>query len=256
MKKVSNGSRLYVGNIPGSATKQEIIKIFEEHGKISDIDIKYNRNSNGTNYAFIEYENPKSAEKTILKRNGKKFKGYMLKVEYSIEKKNKEANDFNRSQYRVVVKNLPKVLKWKSIKEFLSKAGKLIYTHAENGITIAEYEDKESMLKAVNTLDRIIYNSKKKMYVRVLKDIPYDESDIDDNIEYNFSPFNKNDNLNKKFNFFSSSTSAKVNNYNDIIDDNSNNNSNNNNATIKKNKQNCGYSTNKNVKYESFKEKN
>ncbi|CDO65001.1 alternative splicing factor ASF-1, putative [Plasmodium reichenowi] len=194
MKKLINcGNRLYVGNIPGSATRQELIKIFEEYGKISDIDIKYNRNSNGTNYAFIEYENPKSAEKTIQKRNGKKFKGYMLKVEYSIEKKNRDLNDIYRSEYRVVVKHFPRF--FKNIKEFLSRAGKVLYIHKDNGLIIAEYEDKESMIKAISTLDRTIYNSKRKVYVRVFKDIPYDYSDVN-LIDYNmvFSS-TKNENI-------------------------------------------------------------
>ncbi|SBT77078.1 alternative splicing factor ASF-1, putative [Plasmodium ovale] len=148
MRKAVGGNRLYVGNIPGSATKQEIIKMFEEFGKITDIDIKYNRNSNGTNYAFIEYRNPKSAEKTIMKKNGKKYKGYILKVEYSIDKKNKESthnSDFYyRSHHCVIVKNFPRM----------------------------EYEDKESVLKAVATLDRTLYNPHVQMYVRVIEDMP------------------------------------------------------------------------------------
>ncbi|SCP04525.1 alternative splicing factor ASF-1, putative [Plasmodium ovale] len=176
MRKAVGGNRLYVGNIPGSATKQEIIKMFEEFGKITDIDIKYNRNSNGTNYAFIEYRNPKSAEKTIMKKNGKKYKGYILKVEYSIDKKNKESthnSDFYyRSHHGVIVKNFPRMVRCKSVSEFLSKAGRVLYTHFENGVTFAEYEDKESVLKAVATLDRTLYNPHVQMYVRVIEDMP------------------------------------------------------------------------------------
>ncbi|GAW80966.1 alternative splicing factor ASF-1 [Plasmodium gonderi] len=190
MKIRKKGNRIYVGNIPGSMSKEEIKKTFEEQGKIKEIDIKYNRNSNGTNYAFIEYEDYQSAEKTILKRNGQRLKGYMLKVEYSIDKNNKDGElgtDVNgirtlknRSKYRVVVKNFPKKIHLGSVKTFLTKAGKVIYTHFENGITIAEFENKEGMLRAVNTLDRIAYNSRRKVYVRVIKDLPFDDSDADD----------------------------------------------------------------------------
>ncbi|GAB66473.1 alternative splicing factor ASF-1 [Plasmodium cynomolgi strain B] len=173
MKAGKSGHRVYVGNIPGSMSKQDIIKTFEEYGKITEIDIKYNRNTNGTNYAFIEYENYRSAEKTIEKKNGQKLKGYMLKVEYSIDKKNKEGGDLlgagregiskgfmtnlrlpkNRSHYRVV-----------------------------DEITIAEYDSREGMVRAVKTLDRTLYNARRKVYVRVIKDLPYDDSDVDDSI--------------------------------------------------------------------------
>ncbi|CAG9476797.1 alternative splicing factor ASF-1, putative [Plasmodium vivax] len=205
MKAGKSGHRIYVGNIPGSMSKQEIIKAFEEFGKITEIDIKYNRNTNGTNYAFIEYESYKSAEKTIENKNGQKLKGYMLKVEYSIDKKNKEGGDLialggreavskglltnvrlpkNRSHYRVVVKNFPrKKIKLDGIKTFLMKAGKVIYTQLEDEITIAEYDCREGMLRAVNTLDRTMFNSTRKVYVRVLKDLPYDDSDADDSAQ-------------------------------------------------------------------------
>ncbi|EUD65444.1 hypothetical protein C922_04184 [Plasmodium inui San Antonio 1] len=202
MKDAKGGHRIYVGNIPASMSKQEIIKTFEEFGKITEIDIKYNRNTNGSNYAFIEYETYRSAEKTIEKRNGQKLKGYMLKVEHSIYKKNKEGDLIspgkegmskgfitnlrlpkNRSHYRVVVKNLPKrKIKLNYVKAFLMKAGKVIYTQLGDEITIAEYDSREGMLRAINTLDRTLYNSSRKVYVRVIKDLPFDDLYVDDSI--------------------------------------------------------------------------
>lgn len=202
MKAEKSGYRVYVGNIPGSTTKEEIIKAFQEFGKITGIDIKYNRNANGTNYAFIEYENYDSAKKTVQKKNGQNFMGNMLKVEYTNDKKNNEGNIIpvgkeklkgfmrnlrlprNRSNYRVVVKNFPKrKIQLDYVKKFLMKAGKVIHTQLEDEITIAEYDTKEGMLRAVNTLDRTLYNNRSKVYVRVIKDFPHDDSEVEDSIK-------------------------------------------------------------------------
>ncbi|SBT35192.1 alternative splicing factor ASF-1, putative (ASF1) [Plasmodium ovale wallikeri] len=75
----------------------------------------------------------------------------------------------------IIVLLLKIFLEWvkcKSVSEFLSKAGRVLYTHFENGVTFAEYEDKESVLKAVATLDRTLYNPHVQMYVRVIEDMP------------------------------------------------------------------------------------
>ncbi|KJP87639.1 hypothetical protein AK88_02667 [Plasmodium fragile] len=199
MKAGKSGHRVYVGNIPGSMNKQQIINEFEQFGRIKEIEIKYNRNNNGTNYAFIEYEDYQSAEKTVETKNGQNINGYILKVEYSVDKKKREG-DFiigtgrqgmsqgfimnlrlpkNRSHYRVVVKNFPKKkIQMGYVTTFLMKAGKVIYTQLNGEVTIAEYDCKEGMLRAVNTLDRTLYNPSRKLYVRVIKDLPCDDLDM------------------------------------------------------------------------------
>jgi hypothetical protein len=40
--------RLYVGNLPASGTRADLEKIFSEHGRITDIDVK-------GGFAFVEF---------------------------------------------------------------------------------------------------------------------------------------------------------------------------------------------------------
>jgi RNA recognition motif-containing protein len=70
------GSKLYVGNIGYTVTKEELETLFSEHGQVKDIRI-----IEGKGFGFVEMSNSAEAEKAQEALNGADFKGYTLKID-------------------------------------------------------------------------------------------------------------------------------------------------------------------------------
>jgi RNA recognition motif-containing protein len=67
--------KIYVGNIPFSATEQDIRDLFSEYGESISVKIKKSKE-----FGFIEVESEDNAKKAISELNGKLFKGKKLTV--------------------------------------------------------------------------------------------------------------------------------------------------------------------------------
>ena len=70
------GSKLYVGNLGYSVSKQELEQLFAEYGQVTEVRI-----IEGKGFGFVEMSNPSEAEKAKEALDGSDFKGFTLKVD-------------------------------------------------------------------------------------------------------------------------------------------------------------------------------
>lgn len=78
------GSKLYVGNLSYSVTKEELTELFSSHGEVKEVTI-----IEGKGFGFVEMSNPADAEKAREALNGSDFKGRTLKVDEARPPKDK-----------------------------------------------------------------------------------------------------------------------------------------------------------------------
>jgi len=70
------GSKLYVGNLSYSATKNDLEQLFSKHGVVKEINV-----IEGRGFGFVEMSSPAEAEKAKQALDGTDLKGRTLKVD-------------------------------------------------------------------------------------------------------------------------------------------------------------------------------
>lgn len=70
------GTKLYVGNLSYSATKEQLQELFAGCGQIQDVRI-----IEGKGFGFVEMADQAGAEKAIKELNGTSFMGRSLRVD-------------------------------------------------------------------------------------------------------------------------------------------------------------------------------
>lgn len=144
------------------------------YGRIKEIDVK--RPPRPPAYAFITFEDSLDAEDAVRGRDGYKYDGFRLRCEFSKgERRNgadrrddrrdnrredrrddrrRGATTVRRSDYAVIVKNLPRGCTWQDLKDHMRKAGDVIFTDVNKyGEGIVEFANRDDMDKALDKLD-------------------------------------------------------------------------------------------------------
>jgi cold-inducible RNA-binding protein len=88
--------RLYVGNLPYSATEEELNKLFSAHGTVASVTIisdKFSGKSKG--FGFVEIENDEEAKKAIEATNGTDLSGRTIVVNEARPMKPRPPRDNN-----------------------------------------------------------------------------------------------------------------------------------------------------------------
>ncbi len=85
------GSKLYVGNLGYSVTKEELEELFSEHGEVKQVNI-----IEGKGFGFVEMSNSSEAEKAKEALDGSDFKGLTLKVDEARPPKNKGRRGYRK----------------------------------------------------------------------------------------------------------------------------------------------------------------
>jgi len=158
-------ARIFVGNLPIDIKERELDDLFYKFGRIRRIDIK--TPSRPPAYAFIEYDDKRDAEDAVDRRDGYKFGGDRLRVEFSKGRdssRDRGGRDRDRdrdrgrerkySEYAVVITNLPRC-SWQDLKDYMRKAGFVSRADVDNatGEGICDYTNREDMENALDTLD-------------------------------------------------------------------------------------------------------
>jgi RNA recognition motif-containing protein len=87
---------IYVGNIPRETSENEVKALFEEFGKVDNINlIRDNYTKTLKGFGFIEMNDSDEAEKAIKNLNGQMFNGRPLTVNVA---KPKNENPGNRTR--------------------------------------------------------------------------------------------------------------------------------------------------------------
>lgn len=72
--------KLYVGNLPYSATEEGLETLFSQYGEVESVVLIKDRDTGrAKGFGFVEYKNQANAEKA-LELDGKEFEGRALKV--------------------------------------------------------------------------------------------------------------------------------------------------------------------------------
>ncbi len=79
--------KLYVGNLPFSATEADLRELFEAHGSIESINVITDRETGRPRgFAFVEMEDTESASKAMQALDGRDMGGRNLKVNEANER--------------------------------------------------------------------------------------------------------------------------------------------------------------------------
>jgi RNA recognition motif-containing protein len=78
--------RIYVGNLPFSATEDEVRKLFAAHGEVLDVSLPQDRETGRPRgFGFVEM-NDADADKAVQALDGKDFGGRSLRVNEARER--------------------------------------------------------------------------------------------------------------------------------------------------------------------------
>lgn len=69
-------TKVYVGNLPETCRRSDLLTRFEKFGKVAECDIV-------KNYAFVHFENPEDAKIAVTELDGSDFQGTAMKVQLS-----------------------------------------------------------------------------------------------------------------------------------------------------------------------------
>ncbi|WOH14344.1 hypothetical protein DCAR_0933863 [Daucus carota subsp. sativus] len=179
---------IYVGNLPGDIREREVEDLFYKYGHIVEIDLKIPPRPPG--YAFVEFEDARDAEDAIEGRDGYKFDGQRLRVEFAHGGRGSSSGDryssyssggsrggvSRRSEYRVLVTGLPSSASWQDLKDHMRRAGDVCFSqvYPERGVSgVVDYTNYDDMKYAIRKLDDSLFkNQFSKAYIRVEE---YDE---------------------------------------------------------------------------------
>jgi len=82
------GKKLYVGNIPFSATEAELRSLFEKHGGVATVNIITDRETGRPRgFAFVEMQDESAAQAAIRSLDGSDMGGRPLRVNEAQDKR-------------------------------------------------------------------------------------------------------------------------------------------------------------------------
>ncbi len=85
------GSKLYVGNLSFSVTKEQLEELFSSHGEVKQVNI-----IEGRGFGFVEMSSSSEAESAKQGLNGTDFEGRSLRVDEARPPRSGERRDSRR----------------------------------------------------------------------------------------------------------------------------------------------------------------
>eukprot|EP01098_Paradermamoeba_levis_P011816 TRINITY_DN5088_c0_g1_i2.p1 TRINITY_DN5088_c0_g1~~TRINITY_DN5088_c0_g1_i2.p1 ORF type:complete len:208 (+),score=55.52 TRINITY_DN5088_c0_g1_i2:81-704(+) len=137
-------TRVYVGKVSNRTRKRDLEDLFIKYGRILSCDLKYN-------YAFVEFDDPRDAEDAVRELDGVQLDGSSLIVEFSKGGRDRGGRDRGgfgsrgsdrgrdrsargtpfsppqRSEYRILIDNLPRDMSWQDLKDHFRKTGDVVF---------------------------------------------------------------------------------------------------------------------------------
>jgi len=164
MNEVSS-TRLYLGNLPRTATKADVEAHFATHGTGEITEIKLM-----SGFGFIEYKDAMDARDVVPAFHGTEFMGERLTVQFARGPRRGDggnnpfpSNERNnaprprRTPHRMQITGLPSDTSWQDLKDFARQSGlDVVYSETgRNGSTdgFVEFETANDLRVAVEKLD-------------------------------------------------------------------------------------------------------
>lgn len=172
----SEGTRLYVGNLPYTMTSKELTDIFSEVGKVASVEIVYDRvTDRSRGFAFVTMQTVDEAKQAIMTLNGAQVGGRSVRVNFPEVPRGGEREVMGpkiRSSYRGFIESPYKIyagnLSWKLTSQGLKDAfdnqpgilsAKVIYERDSGRsrgfgfITFASMSEAQNALDAMNEVE-------------------------------------------------------------------------------------------------------
>ncbi|KAI0011491.1 hypothetical protein F4779DRAFT_572972 [Xylariaceae sp. FL0662B] len=156
-----SATRLYLGNLPKTATKADVEAHFATHGTGEITEVKL---MNG--FGFIEYKDPMDARDVVPAFHGSDFMGERLTVQFARGSRHREgfggghersAPRPRRTPYRMQITGLPNDTSWQDLKDFARQSSlDVVYSETGrngNGQGFVEFETATDLKSAVEKLD-------------------------------------------------------------------------------------------------------
>ncbi|GAB2271349.1 hypothetical protein Dimus_006190 [Dionaea muscipula] len=126
---ISN-TRLLAQNVPWDSSPGEIRALFENHGKVVDVELSMYNKTRNRGLAFVEMGSPEEAAEALNQLDGFEFEGRVLKLNYARTKKQKPSPPAKPRPpllFNLFVANLPYEARDKDLKElFASNGGRVV----------------------------------------------------------------------------------------------------------------------------------
>ncbi|CDR97659.1 RNA recognition motif containing protein, putative [Babesia bigemina] len=144
-------SKVFVGNLDGRVSEEELTSAFGKFGPINRIDFR-------RNFAFVDYVKVKDAEAAMREMNERVLMGSKLKVVPHSERTRRI--DINREPdfaSQATVLNLDNSASWQDLKDFARQAGEVVYASViirdQKRYGLIEFANPSAMKAAVEVLN-------------------------------------------------------------------------------------------------------
>ena len=95
------GKKLYVGNLPFSATETELRQLFEKHGTVESVAVIMDRETGRPRgFGFVEMSDSNAAGTAIQNLDGREFGGRALRVNEANERPQGGGGGFGSNRRR------------------------------------------------------------------------------------------------------------------------------------------------------------
>ncbi|KPJ64407.1 MAG: RNA-binding protein [Syntrophobacter sp. DG_60] len=88
------GSKLYVGNLDYTVTKEQLEELFSSYGEVRQVNV-----IEGRGFGFVEMSSQSEAEKAKEALNGSDFKGRSLRVDEARPPRGRQSRDRGYRRY-------------------------------------------------------------------------------------------------------------------------------------------------------------
>mmetsp|Transcript_9437 Transcript_9437/g.14239 ORF Transcript_9437/g.14239 Transcript_9437/m.14239 type:complete len:259 (+) Transcript_9437:70-846(+) len=192
MPSDSNGYKVYIGNCEG-ISETDIRDEFRRFGKLEHVWLA--RNPPG--FAFVWFADERDAIDAVEDLDNRQLCGKILRVEMSRQRPPRRESRYDdrysgggdrygsrydgggggsygaygrnstkgsgplKTGYKVRLSNMPVNTHWTELKDFMRKAGDVIYTNVENGEGMAEFVNREGMERACKELDDTYFRDRR-----------------------------------------------------------------------------------------------
>ncbi|KAI5952679.1 PUB1 [Candida jiufengensis] len=153
---------LYVGNLPKSASEDQISELFSVAKPIKSIKLLNDKNNLGFNYAFIEFDENQDADMALSTLNGKLINNSEIKVNWAYQSATiTNNNSLEDPLYNIFVGDLSSEVNDESLKKAFEKFGSLKQAHVmwdmqtsrSRGYGFVSFNKKEDAELALQTMN-------------------------------------------------------------------------------------------------------
>uniref|UniRef100_A0AAY4A4X9 RNA-binding protein 14 n=1 Tax=Denticeps clupeoides TaxID=299321 RepID=A0AAY4A4X9_9TELE len=130
--------KIFVGNVTSSTTEEELRKLFETYGTVSDCDILQN-------YGFVHMDEEEGARKAVAALHKHELNGSRLTVQYATTKV--------RNATKIYVGNVPEGVTAAKVRELFQPYGKVVECDVVKNYAFVHMQRENEALEAISQLN-------------------------------------------------------------------------------------------------------